>query len=92
MFGPKRSEQRLYRAFLRGGPPEFNEFIFCENAAGEAESTVYFHVTHNLHAALLALRSAVETLMLWIDQICINSRQRGEIFLGAAYEAYLSKR
>ena len=51
------------------GPPEFKEFIFCDDDAGEAAR---FHVTHNLHGALRALRHESEVTILWIDQICID--------------------
>lgn len=51
------------------GPPEFEEFIFCDNGSDDSSR---IHVTHNLYGALRALRREAETRTLWIDQICIN--------------------
>jgi hypothetical protein len=51
------------------GPPEFKKFIRC---CDESDESCHFHVTHNLHCALKALRKESETRVFWIDQICIN--------------------
>src|SRR5262249_37889401 len=76
--GAQGSTHVLYQALsYTWGEPEFSRLLHILPGAGggDAEYTSlagFVNITENLHSALHNLRKPDETLVLWVDAVCID--------------------